>query len=103
MGKIFKINCRKLYETALYLDRQVEELKANIADMKKITEDIKTSWNGMDYNNFCSNFTSYLNSITAIEDELNEKSATMKNVAKKHNSIDDNLMKNAKILLNLLV
>ena len=94
MGKVFRINCRKLYETCIYLDEQVEELKANIDDMKKITEDIKTSWHGMDYNNFCSNFTSYLDSISAIENELNEKSETMKNVARKHNLIDDSLMKN---------
>ena len=94
MSPIFKINCRKLYETALYLDKQINDLKENVEAMKKITEDMKESWSGKDYDDFNEKFTSYLNSITPIEDEILNKSNVMKNVAKKHNRIDNNLMDN---------
>ena len=40
MGNIFKINCRKLYETGLYIDKEVEKLEENVTEMKKITEEI---------------------------------------------------------------
>lgn len=92
MGKTFKINCRKLYETGLYLDKQIEELKINIMEMKEISNDIKTIWNGKDYNNFNTNFTSYLDSINLIEEEILNKSKIMKDIAKKHNLVDTNLM-----------
>ena len=36
MGNIFKINCRKLYETGLYIDKEVEKLEENVTEMKKI-------------------------------------------------------------------
>jgi len=92
MGKTFKINCRKLYETGLYLDKQIEDLKTNIMEMKEISNDIKTIWNGKDYNNFNTNFTSYLDSINLIEEEILNKSKTIKEIAKKHNLVDTSLM-----------
>lgn len=92
MANIFKINCRKLYETGIYVDKEVEELKLNVIKMKKISEEIKKVWNGKDYNAFHDNFIEYLNSMDVVEKTMLEKSRIMKGAALKHNNIDTDLM-----------
>ena len=93
MGNIFKINCRKLYETGLYIDKEVEKLEENVTEMKKITKEIGEVWSGIDYDNFSESFINYLDTIKNVEDKIKGNTQVMEILAAKHSNIDLDLKK----------
>jgi uncharacterized protein YukE len=96
MAKTIKINCYELYKNSIYLEKELNKVKEIVEDMKAINEDIKDSWDGIDYDKFYSRFDFYLNSYQDFEDHLDSDINVMKTVAKKHGNIDTDLKDTAK-------
>lgn len=96
MAKILKINCRELYKIGMYFGAQSKKLENIVNSMKNINSDIKSAWDGIDYNTFYENYNNFLSSIKTIENSLLEKSDLLKNVALKHNIVDNDLIDNLK-------
>ena len=82
MGNIFKINCRKLYDRGLFIDKEVEKL-----------EEKGEVWSGIDYDNFSESFVNYLDTIKNVEDKIKGNTQVMEILATKHSNIDLDLKK----------
>ena len=92
MGNVIRINCRELYKNSIYINTQISKLKEIIVEMKSINDDIKDSWDGIDYDAFYQKFDKYLDSFDAIEEVILENAEKMKIVAKRHGNIDTSLI-----------
>ncbi len=94
MGNIFKINCRELYSMGMYFNTQANELEKIITNIKKINEDIKSSWDGNDYDAFFENYNLFLTSIKDIEKSIIDEANLFKEIAIKHNRVDKEILNN---------
>ncbi len=92
MGNVIRINCRELCKNSIYIKTQIARLKEIIVEMKTINDDIKDSWDGIDYDAFYQKFDKYLDSFDAIEEAILENSEKMIIIAKRHGNIDSSLI-----------
>ena len=96
MSDTIKINCYDLFKNGIYLSTQISKLKEIVDEMRIVNNDIKDSWDGIDYDKFYQSFDEFLNKYEPIEANLLDNVAIMKNIAKKHGSIDTDLKDTAR-------
>ena len=96
MGNSIKVNCYELYKNGIYLSTQISRLKEIIEEMKIINNEMKDSWKGIEYDNFYQSFDDHLNKYDNIETNVIDNVNIMKDVAKKHGNIDEDLVQIAK-------
>ena len=91
MGNSININCYELYKNGIYLNTQVSRLKEIVEEMRIINNDMKDSWNGIEYDKFYQSFANFLDRYDEIENNIMDNAAVMKEVAKKHGTIETDL------------
>ena len=96
MGNIIKINCKKVFNTAVFLDNKKNELESIIADMNSVKNDIKNAWTGIDSENFLINYSNHINSIKNVTSFISYYSDVLKKSSTTHNSIDNDFKEQLK-------
>ena len=91
MGDSIKINCYELYKNGIYLNTQISKLREIVEEMKIINNDMKDAWNGIEYDKFYQSFDEHLYLFDKIDDNIINNANIIKEVAKKHGNIDNNL------------
>lgn len=85
-----KINCRKVYETGLELEKDAEVIKEKRKKLQEISDSINEAWKGMDSHNFQVSFNEHIKSLDEFIAFLNVNQEILKNSALNHNVVDNN-------------
>ena len=96
MGNYIKIKCRDTYKSGNSYSDDAKEIEVLIREMKEICENIKTYWNGVDYDNFAASFHEYLNDLNITVRELKRNGNLLKNISGGHGKIDNDLLSDMK-------
>lgn len=91
MANRLKINCKKVYKTAMEFDEINESYKNLLDKMKAVSNEIEEAWQGNDYQTFKNKFDNYIDSLNDVTIFFTNKSSAMKNTALKHGRLDNEL------------
>lgn len=96
MKSILKINCKRVYKSAMDFDELNQKYCLLLEKMQNISSGISESYSGIDSKIFVNNFNNYITSLEKISTFLSNKSNIMKEAAKKHSQIDNSLLEEIK-------
>ena len=90
MGRIIKINCKKVYESGNKFEKEAEVIEQTQKEITKIGEEIATIYQGEDGHNFQVSFNKHISAFDDIVEFLNDKAFILKGSALEHNGVDNN-------------
>lgn len=85
----FKVNYLKLSDISDKVVNNHEKLINELKDLLKIAEDIKTSWDGPDYESFNDKLTEYINSLIPVTEDIKYIGDYIKKAARTYEGNDN--------------
>lgn len=85
----FKVDYLRLHDIGTSLEKKNEELEENLEKLIKIIEELNTSWQGIDYDNFKGVSTTYIKNLNITTQELNYIAEYMKIASKSYQENDN--------------
>lgn len=85
----FKVDYLRLHDIGTSLAKKNEELEENLEKLIKIIEELNTSWQGIDYDNFKGVSTTYIKNLNITTQELNYIAEYMKIASKSYQENDN--------------
>lgn len=90
MANKIKINCKRVYDTAVFYDESIQKINSLKQELLIISHNISKVWQGLDSKNFNVKFNNHIEKLDDLIFFLESKSMLLKKIASLHNSVDDN-------------
>ena len=87
-----KINCKKVYDTGIIYENELEKIKQIKEKLTNISSKIKEEWTGDDNHNFLESFNAHIYDLGNLMTFLEENGKILKDTALEHSQINSSFV-----------
>ena len=96
MANKIKINCKKVYDTAVFYGDSAQRISELKKELSTISSNVSNAWQGVDNNNFTVTFNNHIEQLNELVSFLESKSLLLKKISSLHNSVDNDFSNSMK-------